>query len=145
MIEKVRHVGIVVANLELMQLFFEKALGFDVFVSKNEEGSFIDTILALKNVKVETVKMISSCGTVVELLKFHSHQSNPVWTGDITTTGLTHIALQVKNIDDCLEKLEGFNCKTLGHPDLNPERTARVCFVKCPENLFIELVQLGSY
>lgn len=145
MIEKIRHVGIVVANLNQMQLFFEEVLGFKILVSANETGTFIDTILALENVKVHTVKMTSPCGSVVELLKFHSHQSNAKWIGDITTTGLTHIAFQVKNIDKCLKKMDGFDCKPLAPPSTNPGRNARVCFVQCPENLFLELVELGSF
>lgn len=56
-------------------------------------------MLKLKNVKVTTVKIKDKNNQIIELLKFKNYESTRKWQGKIFTTGPTHIALTVKNIE----------------------------------------------
>ena len=66
---KIRHVGIVVNDLEKSLHFWCEVLGFVVFKRIVEKGSNIDLMMGLKNVEVETAKLCGAlrrrCGTCV--------------------------------------------------------------------------------
>ena len=76
MIKDIRHTGIVVADLEASLKFYQDILGFSIVKKMDETGDFIDNILLLENVKVTTVKMASSSGQMIELLKYQSHPAD---------------------------------------------------------------------
>ncbi|MHC4076976.1 MAG: VOC family protein, partial [Planctomycetota bacterium] len=70
----VRHVGIVVRDLELAVRFYEETLGLVVVQRQEEAGPYLDAVLGLRNARATTVKMSAAEGpTLVELLEFHSH------------------------------------------------------------------------
>ena len=54
---EMRHVGIVVNNLQKSLDFFVNVLGFRIFKKMNEKGKYIDSVLNLKKADVITVKM----------------------------------------------------------------------------------------
>ena len=56
---KMRHTGIVVTDMERSIDFYNKYLDFKVKRDMDESGDYIDQFLALKDVKVRTVKMAS--------------------------------------------------------------------------------------
>jgi catechol-2,3-dioxygenase len=141
MITEIRHSGIVVQNLKKSLNFFVKDLGFSIFKKMNEKGKFIDKILNLKNANVLTIKLKTSRGSVIELLKFYNYPHKKKWQGKIFHTGLTHISLTVKDINKIYNKLNvkyKFTCK----PEVSVDGKAKVTFLKGPENLFIELVEI---
>ena len=72
MITNVRHVGIVVSNLEASLHFYEKLLGFKIVKEMDESGKYMDNISALKNVRVTTIKMAAPDSNLIELLYFRS-------------------------------------------------------------------------
>jgi len=138
-----RHIGITVFDLEKMLNFYQNLLGYKVHKKALESGKFIDSISDLENVKVTTVKMVpenNDMTSMIELLKYHSHQT---FTSikNINEGGITHFALTVDNIKDIHEKLKKndiqFNCKPL----LSEDGGAIVTFCRDPENNLIELVQ----
>ena len=56
MISKIRHTGVVVRDL-VKSLNFYEALGFKLASRQIEQGDFIDQVVGLKKVKVETAKL----------------------------------------------------------------------------------------
>ena len=56
MISKLRHTGFVVRNLNRSVVFYE-ALGFKTWKREIEQGQFLETVVDLKNVRVETAKL----------------------------------------------------------------------------------------
>lgn len=137
----VRHFGITVNDMRTMLSFFLNDLGFKILRRMNEKGNYIDSMLKLKNVKVTTVKIKDKNNQIIELLKFKNYKSTKTWNGKIFTTGPTHIALTVKNIErsyKILKKKYNFNAP----PQTSPDRLAKVTFFQGPENLHIEIVQI---
>ena len=57
------------------------------------------------------------------------------------TTGLTHIALTVDNLDDLVDNLKKQNYKPLSDIKISPNKKVKVVFVKGPEAIMLELVQ----
>ena len=106
MIKSVRHTGIVVVDLEASLHFYSDLLGFKITKKMEESGEFIDTILSLPNVAVITIKMAAPDGSLIELLKYHSHPRK-MNAREICDVGITHVALEVDNLDHVYERLKG--------------------------------------
>ena len=142
MVTGFRHAGIVVANLEQALSFWCDILGFDVVRQVEEKGPFIDQLLGLKDVRVTTSKLSAPDGTILELLHFDSHPDKQNWDGTPYSTGLTHLAFSVDNIDDEYERLSKAGVDFLGLPVVSPDGFAKVAYASGPEKLLLEFVQI---
>jgi catechol 2,3-dioxygenase-like lactoylglutathione lyase family enzyme len=136
-----RHVGLVVNDLNKTRDFWINTLGFKPHIEATEESPYIDELLAIKDPRLTTVKLIDSKGFIIELLKFENYQVENSWSGDLKTTGLTHIALTVDNLDELVDNLEKQNFQRLSEIKLSPNKKVKVVFVKGPEAIMLELVQ----
>jgi hypothetical protein len=85
--------------------------------------------------------LIDSKGFIIELLKFENYKVENSWSGDLKTTGLTHIALTVDNLDELVQNLKNKNYELLSEVKLSPNKKVKVVFVKGPEAIMLELVQ----
>ena len=141
MIKNVRHTGIVVVDLDASLHFYRDLLGFKITKKMEESGRFIDIILSLPNVSVTTVKMAAPDGSLIELLKYHSHprKNNACEICDI---GLTHMALEVDDLHDLYERLKGEGIVFTAPPQVSPDGYAKVTFCSAPEGSSIELVEV---
>ena len=133
--------GIVVNDLEKTKDFWINTLGFKLHIKAKEESPYIDELLAIKDPRLTTVKLIDSNGFIIELLKFENYQVGNSWTGDLKTTGLTHIALTVDNLDELVEILRKLDYQTLSEIKTSPNKKVKVVFVRGPEGIMLELVQ----
>jgi catechol 2,3-dioxygenase-like lactoylglutathione lyase family enzyme len=134
-------VGIVVNDLEKTKDFWINTLGFKLRIEAKEESPYIDELLAIKNPGLTTVKLIDSNGFIIELLKFENYQVDNSWSGDLKTTGLTHIALTVNNLGELADRLKRGNYQTLSEIKISPNKKVKVLFVRGPEAIMLELVQ----
>jgi catechol 2,3-dioxygenase-like lactoylglutathione lyase family enzyme len=134
-------VGIVVNDLEKTRDFWINTLGFKPHIEAKEESPYIDELLAIKDPRLTTVKLIDSNGFIIELLKFENYQVENSWSGDLKTTGLTHIALTVDNLEGLVDKLKKQNYALLSDIKISLNKKVKVVFVKGPEAIMLELVQ----
>jgi catechol 2,3-dioxygenase-like lactoylglutathione lyase family enzyme len=134
-------VGIVVNDLEKTRDFWINTLGFNLHIEAKEESPYIDELLAIKEPMLTTVKLIDSKGFIIELLKFENYQVENSWAGDLKTTGLTHIALTVDNLEELVDNLKKQNYQPLSEIKISPNKKVKVVFVKGPEAIMLELVQ----
>jgi len=141
MIASIRHIGLVVFNLEESIKFWCETLGFSVFKRMLEEGETLDRVMGLENVKVETVKLTDANGNMLELLKFHSHPDKKNWKGMPYTTGLTHIAITVNDIENAYKVLRINVVNFLNSPQVSADKKVKVIYAKGPEGLLLEVVQ----
>jgi catechol 2,3-dioxygenase-like lactoylglutathione lyase family enzyme len=141
-INQIRHTGLVVADLEVALSFWRDVLGFSIDKRMDESGPHIDAMMGLKNVEVTTVKMSAPQGGVIELLHFKSHPDVDAWRGKPYTTGFTHLALSVKNLDECYQKLKGADCIFPAPPQYSPDGAVKVIYCKGPEGVLLELVEI---
>ena len=133
--------GIVVNDLEKTRDFWINTLGFKPHIEAKEESPYIDELLAIKDPRLTTVKLIDSNGFIIELLKFENYQVENSWSGDLKTTGLTHIALTVDNLEGLVDKLKKQNYALLSDIKISLNKKVKVVFVKGPEAIMLELVQ----
>ena len=133
--------GIVVSDLGKNKDFWMNSLGFQLHVEALEQSPYIDELLAIKEPNLTTVKLIDSKGFIIELLKFDNHQVEKSWSGDLKTTGLTHIALTVDNVEELVDNIKKLNYQLLSEIKVSPNGKVKVVFVKGPEGLMLELVE----
>ena len=130
-----------VNDLEKTRDFWINTLGFKLHIEAKEETPYIDELLAIKDPVLTTVKLIDSKGFIIELLKFENYQVENSWSGDLKTTGLTHIALTVDNLDELVDILRKLDYQSLSDIKTSPNKKVKVVFVKGPEGIMLELVQ----
>ncbi len=143
MIKDIRHIGIVVIDLEASLHFYRDLLGFQIVKQMEEAGDYIDNISSLRNVKVTTVKLTSPSGQMIELLKYHSHPAEQK-EREICEIGISHIAFTVDNLDIEHESLKNKGIQFNSPPQLSPDGYAKVAFCRAPERTLIELVEVLS-
>lgn len=141
MIKNMRHTGIVVDDLEASLNFYRDLLGFQIAKQMEESGDYIDNMSSLSNVKVTTVKMTSSFGHMIELLKYHSHPAEKKQR-EICEIGISHIAFTVDSLDMAYDRLKGAGVPFNSLPQLSPDGYAKVTFCRAPEGTLIELVEV---
>ena len=130
-----------VNDLDKTQDFWINTLGFKLHIKAMEESPYIGELLTIKNPALTTVKLIDSNGFIIELLKFENYQVDNYWSGDLKTTGLTHIALTLDNLDEIVGNLKKQNYQPLSEIKISPNKKVKVVFVRGPEGIMLELVQ----
>jgi len=131
----------VVNDLNKAKDFWKDTLGFKLHIEALEESPYIDELIAIKDPALTTVKLIDSKGFVIELLKFDNYMVDNSWDGDLKTTGLTHIAVTVDNLEELVNNLKKQNYLPLSDIKISPNKKVKVVFVKGPEAIMLELVQ----
>jgi|TARA_B110000014_G_scaffold264249_1_gene264390 methylmalonyl-CoA/ethylmalonyl-CoA epimerase len=142
MVIEVRHIGIVVKNIENSLKFYRDILELEIQRTMDESGDYINNMLGLENVKVKTVKLSAPSGpTLVELLEFSNPEGNPL-SRNVHDLGASHVAFTVSNIDEIYQKLTESGVKFNAPPQLSPDGYAKVTFCLDPDNTPVELVQV---
>lgn len=141
MITKIRHTGFVVKDL-IKSLNFYEGLGFKLASRQIEQGGFIDQVVGLKNVKVETAKLVSPCGGMLELLKYHSHPIQKDYSKQQSNKlGCSHIALSVPSITRTLEVISEFGGSFVNPPAKSQCGNYLVAYCHDLEGILIEIVE----
>jgi len=142
-IENIRHIGIVVQDLQTSLAFYQDLLGFRIQRRMKEKGAFIDKILGFGDVEVTTLKMkIPGNQVMIELLHYHHpRQSGENIPRKVNAVGIGHIALTVANIFDVYQQLSAVGVEFISPPQLAPDQSVRVAFCQAPEGTYIELVE----
>ena len=146
MISSIRHVGIVVRDLDESLIFYCGMLGLAIYKRHTEElGKFIDKLVGVNDVKLEWVKLIIPNGGLIELLQYHSHP-DPDAFKDLDTfpsnrLGCSHIALTVDNLTYLYGELikNGYKCNS--EPLLSPEGKVKILYCHDPDGTIIELTE----
>jgi len=107
-----------------------------------ESGPHLDAMLGLQDVRVTTIKLSAPDGNLLELLRFHSHPDQAKWSGTPYSTGFTHIALTVEDLDSVYQDLLCVGVSFPGIPQTTPDGSAKVIYGRGPEGVLLELVQL---
>jgi catechol 2,3-dioxygenase-like lactoylglutathione lyase family enzyme len=141
MITKIRHTGIVVRNLEDALSFYE-GLGFKTVVREIEEGPFIDQVVNLNNVKVETAKLKAPCGALLELLQYHSHpQTKKINKQESNELGCSHVAVTVDSIDFALKQIIKLGGGVTNPPKVSHDGKCKVAYCHDLEGVLLEVVE----
>lgn len=136
----IRHVGIVVDNIEKSFELYRDILGFIPKVDHIEKGNFYEHLTGLKSGVARIAKCYAHDGSCIEFIQYQSPSSKKRHK-NITSDGFSHIALNVKNLESLHKKLLAIGLEFIGDPKLNPDKTAMVAFCRDFEGNLLELVQ----
>lgn len=142
LLREIRHIGIVVKNLDESMYFYKDLMGFEVFEQVVETGEFIEGILNIKNCMVTTVKMIHPClNGMIELLWYDSPKAKYL-VRDINDIGIGHIAFTVDDVMEKFDRLSKKHVPFISRPRVSSSGKAKVVFCQAPEGTYIELVEI---
>lgn len=142
-VRSARHTGLVVSDLGRSLEFYGGLLGLEVIGRKTEKGPYIDSLVGIKDVELEWIKMRTQDGYIIELLKYISHPdaSSSAAPARSNRLGCSHVAFTVNDIDSLYEKLtaEGFACNS--KPQVSPDGKVKLVYAHDPDGIILELVQ----
>lgn len=140
-IRKIDHVGIVVQDLEAATEFFLE-LGLEMVGEGQVEGEWVDRIVGLEGVKASMVMVGPPGGeTRIELVKFHApaEVDGGVRAGS-NGVGIRHLTLVVEDVEAAVAKVKQ-NGGELVREIVNYENVYKLCYVRGPEGIILELAQ----
>lgn len=135
-----RHVGLIVKDIDKSYELYRDILGFIPKVDQIEKGEFYEHLTGLVSGVARTSKCYSEDGTCIEFVEYQS-QSSDNRHKNITSDGFNHIALNVDDLDFLHTRLVDIGLEFINKPKLNPDKTAKVAFCYDFENNLLELVQ----
>ena len=101
----------------------------------------INEITGLTKGKAHFIKLKAQDGTVLELLEYPTHPTEPIDIS-IINVGVCHLALRVENAEYAYNKLKENGVTTLSKPVLSSEGIAKVFFCLDPDKVRVELVEM---
>ena len=136
------HVCVVVEDLDAVAAFFV-ALGFEREGSALVEGEAVDKVNGLDGVRAEVVMVRTPDGSGrLELAKYHApadaEGAHP-WPPN--RLGLRHICIEVNDLNTLVAGLRAKGFDTVGEVYDYTEYAYRLCYVRGPEGLIIELAE----
>lgn len=121
---------------------FYEELGFKVHKQGVESGPEISQIVGLSNVKIETAKLISPDGSMIELLEYHSHPDNSDFTKQSSNKhGCSHIALTVISANDFCKRICEIGGSAVSSPTLSSDQKVLVAYCHDIDGILIEIVE----
>lgn len=139
---KIRHLGIVVKDLEKSLVFYRDLLNLKVKSRTVEFGDHLDKMLRAKTIMVTTIKMSTDDDSIlIELLKFERPKIKSEKAPGPFKIGPTHIAFTVDNLEKVYQKLLANGTKFNCPPIIPPNGKVKVTFCKDPDGTLIELVE----
>jgi len=137
----IRHVGIVVSDMDVSLAFYRDLIGLRDAPIAMETGSFLDGLLGMTDARVATAKLAGENGpAVLELLCFGSPAATPATP--LNAIGPTHIALTVTNLDRLYDRIVAAGYKFNAAPRISPDGGAKVAFCRDPDGTYLELVEI---
>lgn len=140
-IQRMDHVGIVVDDLAAATEFFIE-LGLELRGEAPVEGPVVERVVGLEGVRTDVAFMRTPDGNGrLELIKFHT-PSDP---GDnrhpqANTPGIRHLAFAVEDIDAVVAGVRARGAELVGGLE-RYEDSYRICYVRGPEGIIIELAE----
>ena len=140
-IQRMEHVGIVVDDLAAATAFFVE-LGLKLSGEASVEGELVDRVVGLEGVRSEVVMLDTPDGHGrLELSKFHAPSGRG---GDrhapANTPGIRHVTFEVDDIDAAVAGLRARGAELVGEVERYEDRY-RLCYVRGPEGIIVELAQ----
>ncbi|WP_410604504.1 VOC family protein [Amycolatopsis sp. lyj-90] len=140
-LKKLEHVGVVVHDLEAAKGFFI-ALGLELEGEASLEGDTVDRLTGLKGVRTDIAVLRPPDGQGgVELIKYRTSSGQADDSrAPMNTPGIRHFVFSVEDIDDALERLRPHGAELVGEL-VQYEDSYRLCYVRSPEGIVVELAE----
>ena len=135
------HIGLVVEDLDETVRFLA-LLGFDCGEPGVFGGEWIDRIIGLENVTVETVMARTPDGSdVFEVVRFQSPSAGAQDPAPAANRpGLRPVAFKVDDVRGVVDRVREAGWETVGEI-VDFENTFLLCYVRGPDGLIVELAE----
>jgi catechol 2,3-dioxygenase-like lactoylglutathione lyase family enzyme len=141
-IQRMDNVLIVVDDLEAAKAFFAE-LGMELEGEATNEGSWVDRIIGLTDVRCDLAMMRTPDGHGrLELAKFHTPpavRAEPE-NAPANALGIRRIMFSVDDVDDVVARLRRHGGELVGEI-AQYEDVYRLCFLRGPEGIIIGLAE----
>jgi len=140
-IRRFDHVGITVADLNMVSAFFVE-LGFEVEGRTFLEGEFLDTVIGIRDASTEIVMLRPSDGGVgLELASFIRPDPEPGSPAAMANElGLRSLAIEVDDLQAIIERLKKDGYGLVGGVG-EYEHVWRMASVRGPEGIIVSLAE----
>jgi catechol 2,3-dioxygenase-like lactoylglutathione lyase family enzyme len=140
-IQRFDHVGITVADLDMVTAFFV-GLGLEVEGRMFMEGEFVDTVIGIANSRSEIVTLLMpDGGTKLELSRFIRPDHEPGSPAAMSTElGLRNIAFEVDDLQAIVDRLAADGYGLVGGIG-RYEDMWLMTYVRGPEGIIVALAQ----
>ena len=138
---KLRHIGIVVRDLEKSIKFYEDVLELVVANEMLEDGKYVEDLVGIKDASIKWAKLKAKDGTIIELLEYQNSEIKDKDNYAANRLGCSHIAISVENIDNIYEKLQAYNCKCNSKPLFSPDGKVKVMYCHDIDGTILEIVE----
>jgi catechol 2,3-dioxygenase-like lactoylglutathione lyase family enzyme len=140
-INRLDHVGIIVADLAAAKAFF-LAFGLELVGEGDVQHKVADKITGLKDAKSSVAYMRTPDNTgSLELIQYHQPaDENGVQHQPANTLGLRHICFNVDDIEGLVAKLKQRGTEFFSEVQ-NFEGQYKLCYLRGPEGIIVELAE----
>jgi catechol 2,3-dioxygenase-like lactoylglutathione lyase family enzyme len=141
MIHRIDHVGIIVRDLPAAIAFFID-FGLEMLGEGKVEGEWVEKVVGLDDVNLAYAMMRTPDGeTNIELIQFYMPSDEKGVQHPLANTlGIRHIAFVVEDIEAVVAKLKKQGAEPFGEIQ-NYENTYKLCYVRGPEGIILELAE----
>ena len=141
---KLRHIGIVArGDLLILKDFYKALINPHTIKENTEEGEELDSIIGIKNAKIQTCKLFSS-EINIEIIKYINPKVVVNNHSIPSFSGINHIAFTVGNFEyakNLIIKNGGF-CKDEKSVKIKNNSVKHVKYLRDPENNILEIVEI---
>ncbi len=138
-----QHASATVTDLEQSVKFYRDTLGLDYLGTRHMSPEKVYQFFNLQGVTAKYGWFMAGRSTVLELYQF-----DPVDNGPFTFTpnkpGPHHFALEVRNLDAFFRELMTMGVKSVSPPEFI-QGGFKVAYIKDPDGIVIELIDLGFF
>ena len=138
-----RHVGIVVSDIDEAKNVFQDYLGMELLLTTGyQTGSYQEKLVGINNVKMKAAILRTEDDNRIELLQYFDPEGkkrDKILSNDI---GVSHFAVTVSDIDYLYNKRKNYPVKFISPPTLSPDGFVKVAYAVLMEECLIEIVQV---
>jgi catechol 2,3-dioxygenase-like lactoylglutathione lyase family enzyme len=138
-----RHIAIVVSNLEKAIALYQDYLGCELVSEYSGlSGDYQGKLVGINNVEMDVAILRAQDNNRIELLEYKNYpgkKREPVLSNDI---GASHFALTVKNIDYLYKIRNNFDVSFFSEPLFSPDGFIKVAYATLMNECIVEIVQV---
>ena len=140
-IQRMDNVGVVVDDLEAAVAFFVE-LGLELVGEAVVEGSWVERIIGLENVRADIVMLRTPDGhSQLELTRFHTPAAvNSESNGQPNALGIRRIMFAVDDVDDVVSRLQARGGELVGEV-VRYENSYRLCYISGPAGMLVGVAE----
>lgn len=138
---KLRHIGIVVRDLEKSTKFYQDLFNLSQDREMLEDGQYVEDLVGIKDASISWAKLKAQDGTIIELLEYKNNPNTKKDNYMANRLGCSHIAISVNDIDNIYQKLQDYGCKCNSKPLFSPDNKVKVMYCHDIDGTILEIVQ----